>query len=287
MSASAAASTDAPPPAPRHAAPHGRDDGADRLPGAASLGLARVVHLQEVGSTMDEAHRLAEAGAPAGTLVVADAQRAGRGRGGHGWTSEPGAGLWCTLLERPVDAAAVGVLALRAGLAVAEAMAALGIPDARLKWPNDVFLGGGKVAGILIEARWQGATPEWVAIGLGVNLRVPADVPKAVAVPAGITRAALLQALVPRLRRAAMASGVLGAAERAAWRDRDLALDRVLVAPVAGIGAGIAPDGALLVRTAGPDGRGVVQAVHAGSLRFEAGAAQAPAGPPTTPEAPC
>lgn len=144
---------------------------------AAECGLVRLEHHALVGSTMDEAHRLAQGGAEAGTLVLADAQDGGRGRGGRQWASEPGAGIWMTLIERPRDQRALDVLALRTGLALADALQPFCDGRITLKWPNDLFLGAGKLAGILIEARWRESLPEWVAIGVGVNRRVPTAVP--------------------------------------------------------------------------------------------------------------
>ena len=116
---------------------------------AAQCGLAALVHHARIGSTMDEAHRLAHAGAAAGTLVVADAQDGGRGRGGRSWSSEPEAGLWMTLIERPRDLAAIDVLALRIGMALADALAPYSDGAIALKWPNDLYVGAGKLAGIL------------------------------------------------------------------------------------------------------------------------------------------
>ena len=76
-----------------------------------------VVHLfATIGSTMDEAHRLAGEGAPGGTLVIAGEQTAGRGRGGKRWSSAPGLGLWFTLIERPNSPSGLDVLSLRLGL---------------------------------------------------------------------------------------------------------------------------------------------------------------------------
>ncbi|HEU0113731.1 MAG TPA: biotin--[acetyl-CoA-carboxylase] ligase, partial [Thermomicrobiales bacterium] len=105
--------------------------------------LAWIVHrFGAVDSTMDEAARLAAAGAPEGTVVRADFQRAGRGRAGRSWESPPGAALLTTLLFRPVvPPDRLGVLALSAGVAVAEAIEAVGVGPAWLKWPNDVWLG--------------------------------------------------------------------------------------------------------------------------------------------------
>src|SRR6185436_16510341 len=98
-------------------------------------------------------------GAPAGTVVLADAQRGGRGRGGRRWASPPGVGVWLTLVERPADHAALEVLSLRLGLHAAAAVerfaARGGGGPVRLKWPNDLYVGEGKLAGVLVEVRWR------------------------------------------------------------------------------------------------------------------------------------
>ena len=116
-----------------------------------------------VGSTLDVAHALAPTAA-SGTLVIADEQTAGRGRHGRRWASEPGAGVWLTLIERPSDARALDVLSLRCGLNAAESLDDLAGAPVRVKWPNDLYVGACKLAGILIETRWRGTAPEWVAI---------------------------------------------------------------------------------------------------------------------------
>jgi BirA family transcriptional regulator, biotin operon repressor / biotin---[acetyl-CoA-carboxylase] ligase len=220
------------------------------LPSAAALGLTQLVALERVTSTMDEAHARAERGASAGTLVMAATQDAGRGRSGKSWHSAPGAGLWCTLIERPADTRALDVLALRVGLALADALSAFVEEPIGLKWPNDLLLGTRKVAGILIEVRWRDGRPEWVAIGMGINRRLPAEVPHAAAVRETVPLSTLLSAIVPPVRSAARAIGVLTAEEREAWARRDVAVGREIVEPLAGVVLGIAPSGALLVRTA-------------------------------------
>jgi BirA family biotin operon repressor/biotin-[acetyl-CoA-carboxylase] ligase len=229
---------------------------------AAHLGLAHVEYRFRVTSTMDVAHALAEQGAPAGTLVLASLQDAGRGRGGKAWASEADAGLWCTLLERPADARALDVLAVRVGLGLAAAVAPLVDGAVHLKWPNDLLVGGGKLAGILIEVRWRDGEPEWVAIGVGVNRRAPAGFPTAAHVRAAVTRDALLGAVVPALRAAAACRGPLTDDERAAWDARDALRGQRVSAPVAGVVQGMAPDGAVLIR----DEVGVVHPVRSGSL---------------------
>ena len=103
-----------------------------------SLGRPRL-HLREIGSTNARARELAAAGAPHGTLVTTSLQTAGRGRQGRGWTAPAGQALLLSLVIRDPPA----LLPLRAGLAVADVAG----PDARIKWPNDVLVGGRKVAG--------------------------------------------------------------------------------------------------------------------------------------------
>ncbi|WP_396205691.1 biotin--[acetyl-CoA-carboxylase] ligase [Gemmatimonas sp.] len=230
---------------------------------AAKLGLARLDYHVRVTSTMDVAHALAEDGAPAGTLVLASAQASGRGRSGKAWASEPEAGLWCTLIERPEDTRALDVLALRVGLQLAVALEPSVDAPVRLKWPNDLFVGDRKLGGILIEVRWREAKPEWVAIGVGINRTAPASYPEVAHVRTGITRDALLAQVVPALRRAAAAHGPLGGEDCAAWAARDLAVGRRVTSPADGIVHGITPQGAVLIETA----HGAI-ACQSGSLLF-------------------
>ena len=120
-----------------------------------------------IGSTSDEARRLARAGAAEGTVVVAEEQTAGRGRQGRSWTSAPG-NLYVSIVLRPgVPAERLHELAFLAGLAVAEAVAALLPPGpaVTLKWPNDVLIDGAKVAGLLLEQDAEAAI-----LGIGVNV---------------------------------------------------------------------------------------------------------------------
>lgn len=240
-------------------------DSADELPTAQELGLTRLIHVAATTSTMDLAHDLAAAGEPAGVMVLADHQSRGRGRGGHRWESQSGDGIWFTLVERPADARVVDVLSLRLGLALAGAVTPLVDGDVRVKWPNDLFVGTGKLSGVLVEARWRDAAVDWVAIGIGINRRVPMRVPDASSLRAGISRAQALRAVVPALRRAAALEGPLTAAECAQWRVRDLARGRRVLSPVAGVVDGLSADGALLIDPA--DG-GALVPVRTGSIVF-------------------
>ncbi len=238
----------------------------DQWPTARALGLVTLDHRVRTRSTMDDAHAAAASGAAAGTLIVADAQGQGRGRSGRAWESADGAGLWMTLLERPSGSDLPGVLALRVGLALAQALDPFVDSPVRVKWPNDLYVGTGKLAGILIEARWREFAVDWVAIGVGVNMRAPADVSGAATVREGTTRADLLHATVPAIRRAAQLVGMLTTDEIATWHSRDLAAGRRISAPTPGAVVGIAATGALLVREDGARGD---THVHAGSLVFD------------------
>ena len=206
--------------------------------------------LESTTSTLDVAHRIAAQGAPAGTLVIANEQTAGRGRGGKSWQSPPGAGIWLTLVERPRDASGLGVLSLRVGLAAAEALDRFASEPIRLKWPNDLYVDRGKLAGILVEARWRDQVVEWVAIGLGVNVKAPEEIENAAGLEPGTERLDVLGELVPALRAAMQATGPLGADEREEFNARDLARGRACVQPAVGRVAGITPTGELLVALA-------------------------------------
>ncbi len=231
---------------------------------AAACGVPRAVLFDRVGSTLDVAHAQAADGAPAGTLVLADEQTAGRGRQGRRWVSEPGSGIWLSLVERPADASAVQVLSLRLGLHAARVLDGFGEAPVGLKWPNDLYLLGRKLAGILVEARWREGTLDWIAIGFGINVQAPRGMPDAAALRPGTHRCDVLARLVPALRGAAAERGALRPEERAAYAARDIVRGRACRAPVAGTVAGLDATGALLVRTPGG-----VQAVRAGSLVLE------------------
>jgi BirA family transcriptional regulator, biotin operon repressor / biotin---[acetyl-CoA-carboxylase] ligase len=208
-----------------------------------TLGRPRL-HLRATTSTNDRARALAAAGAPHGALVTAGAQSAGRGRQGRTWAAPPGRALLLSLLLRDYDA----LLPLRAGLAVADLAGA----DALVKWPNDVLLGGRKLAGILVEARPQEG---WAVLGMGVNVAValeqlPPELRERAATlgrPPEALEATLGELLDHLARRLAEpAAGCL-----AALRARDALRDRpVSWAGGAGTGAGIDDAGALLVRLA-------------------------------------
>lgn len=142
----------------------------------------------ETGSTNEDVVRAARDGEPAGLVVVAERQTAGRGRRGRPWHSPPRAGIAASVLLRPGEAdptrgwpiapaAAYGWLPLLAGVALAEAVVHLADLDVVLKWPNDLLVGGAKCAGILAEAvpAIDPGQPPAVVLGIGLNVTLRAD----------------------------------------------------------------------------------------------------------------
>ncbi len=207
------------------------------------IGRPRV-HLRVTDSTNERARALASAGAPHGTLVTADEQSAGRGRQGRSWSAPPRTAVLMSVVLRELRES----LPLAAAVAVCEALPA----DTQIKWPNDVWIGGRKVAGILVEGRPQEG---WAILGIGVNVTTeefPAELEATslalescpLSVPA--TLAAVLAALDAWLPRPI--EEVL-----AAWRTRDALMGRRVRwanGSEEGTAAGLDESGALLVDTA-------------------------------------
>jgi BirA family biotin operon repressor/biotin-[acetyl-CoA-carboxylase] ligase len=125
-------------------------------------------HFRHTDSTNARARELAEAGAPTGTIVTADEQSAGRGRQGRSWFAPPGSALLYSAILRPMEPGDRPLLPLAVPLAVADAVESLAPVACRLKWPNDVWIDGRKVAGVLIEGR----PGSWGVIGVGLNVGV-------------------------------------------------------------------------------------------------------------------
>jgi BirA family biotin operon repressor/biotin-[acetyl-CoA-carboxylase] ligase len=223
-------------------------DGRDVATLSRLLDVARLVVVDSTASTMDDAHAMAADGAPAGTVVLADRQTAGRGRAGRRWASASGQGIWMTVIERPNDPRALDVLSIRLGLRAARVLDRNAASPVSLKWPNDLYVAGGKVAGILVEARWRTNRLDWVAIGIGVNVRVP-DVENAAALAPGTDRVDVLAELVPAVRAAAHARGPLTEAELDEFGARDFSAGRTCIEPAPGQVRGISATGELLVET--------------------------------------
>jgi BirA family transcriptional regulator, biotin operon repressor / biotin---[acetyl-CoA-carboxylase] ligase len=208
------------------------------------IGSPRVHH-RLTDSTNERAKRLAAAGAPHGTLVTADEQSAGRGRQGRVWIAPPRSAVLMSLVLRELDER----LPLAAAVAVCDALPVA----AAIKWPNDVWIGRRKVAGILVEGRPQEG---WAVLGIGLNVLVDrADFPpelRDTATSLLIEGAAppldyALTAVVDRLDHwlSAPPGTVLEA-----WRSRDaLKGERIRWTDGEGIANGIDDSGALLVET--------------------------------------
>lgn len=254
----------------------------------ASLGRPLVV-AAETGSTNDDARSAAAAGAPHGAAFLADAQTQGRGRGGRSWHSPPGENLHLSVVLRPgLPASSVAPIALVMGLAVASVvdrrlarLARLAprsrrgdgaAAEVRLKWPNDVLAGGRKLAGILVEAQLRGDSVSSVIVGVGLNVHASSFPPELSEratslamlgiddVPRELLAAELLQAIGDAAAR--FEAGKLAPFAEDLARMDWLRGRRVEVAGVAGIAAGIDPEGHLLIR--GEDG--VLRAVAAGEV---------------------
>jgi len=231
---------------------------------AAALGpLARrfdIDVVDECGSTNAVLLGKAEKGAPSGTVLAARRQTAGRGRMGRQWLSEPGASLTFSLLWRLPPGTMPYGLSLAVGVALAEGLEAMGVGGLALKWPNDLLLDGGKLAGVLVEL--VPGAPDAAVIGIGLNLRLPAGMPDevralAAALPAELTADELLARLLSSLHAVLTefaAGGFIAVRHR--WLDRCAHLDapvRILsefAPPLEGRCIGVDVDGALMVETA-------------------------------------
>lgn len=234
----------------------------------------RVV--QETGSTNVDIATLARTGALPGLVLVAEVQRAGRGRLDREWTAPPRSGLFFSVLLRPrgVRAAQWGWLPLITGLAVAEPLARLGGLDVRLKWPNDVLVGERKLGGILAER-----VGDALVVGVGLNVSMRADeLPLPSATSLGIEGSstldrdsllrAVLRSMDTRYSAFEAAEGDPGAA-RADYRDACATLGRTVrvLLPgdraVEGCAVAVDDDGRLVVDAAGgPEALSAGDVVH-------------------------
>jgi BirA family biotin operon repressor/biotin-[acetyl-CoA-carboxylase] ligase len=229
--------------------------------------LGRSIHyLPAVESTNSAAADLARQGALAGTVVVGDAQSAGRGRMGRRWESPAGENLYFSILLTPdIEPARVPQLALVAAVAVHEALAECCRQiQAQIKWPNDILVEWRKVAGILCEANLEADRVHRVVVGIGINVN-GASVPPPLQATATtlrlaggreVSRPALLAAVINHLEsryddwlQDGDLSGVLGYFGRhSALNGRSVAAE-TLAGEVRGIARGIKPTGELVIET--------------------------------------
>ena len=249
------------------------------------LGCQRI-DLPECGSTNDEAARLARAGARHGTIVIAEAQRAGRGRDGHAWASPAGGLYLSAVLRPPLPLHDVPPMTLAIGIGLCDAARAFiaagaamngsvtrGGGGAHLKWPNDLLVGGKKLAGVLVESQSQASKLESVIVGIGVNLVTQPELDTAItlaeAAGSSIDREAFIRSLLVHVERWIDRYIAVGLeAIIPAWTDRMAhglearAMRESDGAPLVGHVSGLDSDGALLLR----DDSGRVHRVRAGEV---------------------
>ncbi len=209
-------------------------------------------HFRRVDSTNTRARELAEFGAPHGTVVTAEEQSSGRGRRGRSWTAPAGKALLYSAILRPLDQRHL-LLPLAVPVAICEAAEEFGADvKCQIKWPNDVWVEGRKVAGALIEARPQDG---WAVIGVGLNLSISAEEfpvelrERATSLNAGVSPARARQALDRALGRwvEAKPDSILQS-----WRERDALSGRnISWDGGSGIAEGIDDSGDLIVLGAG------------------------------------
>ncbi len=226
-----------------------------------------------IGSTNDRATELAASGCGPYAVVVAEEQLAGRGRRGATWTSPRGCGLWMSVVLPASVSSERPYLPLLVGLATADAIEEAGSGvEVKIKWPNDLWVGGRKVAGVLCES--SGAA---VVAGIGINMTLPeggfpadlADLATSLDVNGAnaVMRSVLASKVITALkRRVAGMSAVLPGDALADLGRRDALVGRAIETDQSGegIARGIAEDGALILER--PDGSRV--SVVAGSVRL-------------------
>lgn len=234
---------------------------------AARLDASRVQVVAETDSTnLDLMSRPAEPGAPSPRLLLARRQRAGRGRRGRTWLSDPLDSLTMSVsVQRPRDPSAPALtgLSLALGVALAE-LAALHAPDVALKWPNDLLRDGRKCAGMLVETRWAGEF-ERVVVGVGLNWRLSPSLAESLpqagglldALPPAQTRERIAGEIARALIDAALRFFDEGFGDTAArWARFDALAGREVVVfadgapPATGVAEGVDRSGALRLRTA-------------------------------------
>lgn len=230
--------------------------------------VGQVLHChEELGSTNDEAKALADADAGHGEVVVAEKQTDGRGRRGRSWVSPPRRNVAFSVILRPEELPPTRApeLTLVAAVAVCEALRHSGVP-AGIKWPNDVLVGGRKIAGILTEMSAEADRVHWVVVGVGVNVNARAedfppelrDEATSLLLERGhpAPRALFLAACLSELEAWYDRHAEQGFAPiRQAWRERSVTLGQQVVVrtdgqDVTGLAEDIDDTGALLVRTA-------------------------------------
>ncbi|MCL2190832.1 MAG: biotin--[acetyl-CoA-carboxylase] ligase [Treponema sp.] len=173
-------------------------------------------YFESTGSTMDRTRECAARGSASGTVVIAGTQNAGKGRCGSAWVSDQG-GLYFTVLERPAQVFPLTNYRLPLMLyqvAVARVLGSLCGKPARLRWPNDVYVGGRKIAGLMTELAGEGDSIRWLASGIGINVNNPSPVGGSVScaeiLGRQVSRRELLLGIVAEARRVKKRTGCGG-----------------------------------------------------------------------------
>jgi len=192
--------------------------------------------LESAESTNDEAWEAAVRGAPHGLAIFAEEQRKGRGRHGRSWMAPRGASILCSVVLRhaiPVDR--VPLITAVAALAASDAVRDQSL-DATIRFPNDVYVGSKKIAGVLVESRFISGIPDLFIAGIGMNVNsVAADFPPdlrksatSVRIERGeeVSRPAMARALLEGIERWLDAAEGDTAPLKAAWRERSAILGR-------------------------------------------------------------
>jgi BirA family transcriptional regulator, biotin operon repressor / biotin---[acetyl-CoA-carboxylase] ligase len=253
----------------------------DKIQGGLSTSrLGKKIHyFIKLDSTNSHARRLAEQGAQAGEVVIAESQTQGRGRLGRPWVSPPHVNLYLSIILRPkLPPVNAPQITLMAAVALAEALSAFIPVLPAIKWPNDVLAGGKKLAGILTESVCHGERIDFVILGIGVNINYPAEsMPDAIRkratslislTGASVSRESVVRRLIQDLDRCygeLEETGFQSLAPR--WEARfELRGKKVRVEMtdriIIGTARGIDRDGALILE----DGRGELQRVVAGDV---------------------
>ncbi len=240
---------------------------AGRIGARLSSGLPDLLNLEiaeQVGSTNEVLAQRARQGDVHGAVLLAEQQTAGRGRQGKPWVSPYACNVYLTIAwQLPGGPQALAGLSLALGAAIADALAASIGCDLQLKWPNDLYVTGRKVGGILIDIVTASSGQMTVMAGVGINVAMPSDAAAAIEQPYTDLSTALSR---PISRNRVAASVINGLAEvfgrwpssgfdawREAWQQRDLMRDQAVTVSGAqqldGVARGVNSEGALLVET--------------------------------------
>ncbi|MBI4287247.1 MAG: biotin--[acetyl-CoA-carboxylase] ligase [Chloroflexi bacterium] len=232
-----------------------------------------VLYFETVSSTMNAARRAARDGAPEGTLVIAEEQTAGRGRRGRDWLSVSGNLMFSVVLRPSIER--LPSLIMVASLAVTRAIETTTRLRPRIKWPNDVLIGGKKVCGVLIESDIKGGAVDFAIVGIGLNVNEEPGPTGRLAIPP----TSLASETGRRFSRLEVLSQVMLEMERLytavkdggsvfeAWRRSLETLGRQVQvkmdsAEIVGLAENVKPDGSLLLRLAD----GSLQQIVAGDV---------------------